>query len=206
MADIKSYTPESSSISSSQVLAEPYTFEKARNVAVEMADALSLELVERRLVAGQIVLDVNFDRKSLENGTEYRGPVEKDYYGRIVPKHTRDSVTFGECTSSGKAVVAAVEEMFDRAVGRNLLVRRLAVTACRAVTEEEFRRRPRQLDLFADTDAPGEDASRGKERRIQETMLDIRRRFGKNAILKGINYEDGATGRERNRQIGGHKA
>ncbi len=208
--DVKAYRPDVNSMSNGQVLHEPYTFDKARIVAMEMADAISLDLVEKHLVTNQIVLAVGYDRTSLDNpevAACYNGELAMDYYGRVVPKHVHGTINLGEYTSSGKAILSSVNEVFDKIVDKNLLVRRLNITACHIVPESDKPHVVKQLELFMESDSLGEnEASREKERKVQEAMLSIKHRFGKNAILKGINYEEGATGRERNCQIGGHKA
>ena len=205
---VKSYKPEVNSMSSGQVLQEPYTFTKARTVAMEMADALSLDLVEKRLVTDQVALMVGFDRESLSSpraAASYHGELALDYYGRIVPKHAHGTADLGEYTSSGLKITGAIAELFDKVIDRNLLVRRLNITACHIVPEDRAPKVARQLELFSEV-KEDDGASREKERRMQEALLSIRHKFGKNAILKGLNYEEGATGRERNNQIGGHKA
>lgn len=213
---IKAYRPETNSFSSGQVLSEPYTFSKARTVTMEMADAISLSLVSKRLVTNQLTLTVNYDRESLtrpEIAARYHGPVSNDYYGRPAPKHAHGTANLGEYTSSGQAITGAVMDLYDRIVDKNLLVRRLTIATNNVVREgsEPVNDKPVQLDLFTDYQAEEQaaqkhKADREKERRMQETLLQIKDRFGKNAILKGTNFEDGATARDRNNQIGGHKA
>ena len=200
MAHIKAYRPSTNSISSGQVLSEPYSYEKARIVLSEMIDSLVMDLVEKRLVTDQVVIDVGYervDRQSVKaQGAPGREQV-RDWYGRTVPKPAHGSVKLGRRTSSTRLVSEAALGLFDRIVDRGLSVRRLNVTAADVTPEDAS---GRQLDLFEepfDTD---------KERREQEAILEIRRRFGKNAILKGMNFEEGATAIERNKQIGGHKA
>ena len=201
MADIKSYRPSAHSLSKGQVLSEPYTFAKARTVILEMADGLVFEMVEKRLVADQMVLTIGYDVESLNDGggkRRYRGEVTKDWYGRAVPKPAHGSINLGCLTSSTDLILKAVGGLFDRIADKNLLVRRMYVVA-NHVQDEELREGV-QLDLFT----PQEDA--GRERSRQEAILEIRRKFGRNAILKGMNFEEGATAKERNKQIGGHKA
>ncbi len=191
---IKNYRPSANSIGSGQVLMEPYSFEKARVVMGEMIDSLVMDLVEKRLVTDQIVIDVNYER--MESGRNDR-EMARDWYGRTVPKPAHGSVNLGRRTSSTRLISEAVLGLFDRIVDPELYVRRLNVTAANVTPED---RAGEQLELF------GEPFDTEKERRQQEAILEIRRKFGKNAILKGMNFEEGATAMERNKQIGGHKA
>ena len=215
---IKAYRPETSSMSSGQVLPEPYTFAKARNVVMEMADAISLDLVRKRLVTNQLVLTVSYDRENLTRpdiAAKYHGEVVTDHYGRLVPKHSHGTANLDCHSSSGKAIVGAVMSLYDSIVNKNLLIRRLNIST-NHVTEERLPQQEKhgeglQLDLFSDTEAEA-NAQRNrkeeqeKERRMQEALINIKLRFGKNAILKGTSFADGATARMRNGQIGGHKA
>ena len=199
MADIKAYRPASSSLSSGQVLKEPYTFAKARVVVLEMTQQLALDLVDKHLLTDQIVLSIGYDTASLD-GPEFRGNVARDWYGRNVPKPAHGSINLPRQTSSTRLLSEAVTELFDRIADPSLLVRRMYVVAARVV--DESRARAVQLDLFKEPGAEDD----GRERSRQEAILEIRRKFGKNAILTGTNFDEGATGRERNEQIGGHKA
>ena len=208
---IKAYVPESSSLSVGQVLQEPYPADKARIVIREMAEGLVLDLVEKGLVCDQIVLSVGYDRESLN--TPYAGAVETDYYGRKVPKMAHGSENLGRQSSSTKQILDATLRLFDRIVDDKLLVRRMYVVANRVVPAGSAPEKPEteQLSLFADMDAQDESkaeeaAALEKEQKLQQAMLAIKKRYGKNAILHGTSYQEGATGRERNRQIGGHKA
>lgn len=216
MADIKAYQPESSSIGSGQVLQCPYSFEKARLVVREMTELLVLDLVDKKLVTDQIVLTVGYDIDNLTNpeiSRQYKGPVTADRYGRRVPRHAHGTIHLEKQSSSTRLITDAAMELFDRIVNPGLLVRRIYVTACRvadeaAVQQEEVME---QLDLFTDYAAlekerKAEAAALEREKKMQHAMLEIKKRFGKNAILKGMNLEEGATARERNGQIGGHKA
>lgn len=217
MEHIKAYRPETNSMSSGQVLQEPYTFEKARNVVMEMADAISLDLVEKRLVTNQLVLTIGFDWESLEHPdvlARYQGNVVMDYYGRAVPKHAHGTANLQGYSSSSKEIIDAVMSLYDRIVDHDLLIRRLNITTNNIISETEARNRekaPVQLDLFTDYEALANEekkrnAERDKERKMQEALIAIKHRFGKNAILKGTSFSDGATARDRNNQIGGHKA
>jgi len=216
IADIKAYRPESKSIGSGQVLQEPYTFEKAKLVVREMADALSLDLVDKGMVTDQIVLTVGYDRENLtdpQRSKAYKGPVTTDPYGRKIPRHAHGTENLGRYTSSTSEIVRAAMVLFDRIVDENLLVRRLNIVAGRVVAEDDVPKQEamEQLDLFTDYEArareQAEDAAAlKKEKQIQKTMLDLKKKYGKNAILKGMNLQEGATARDRNQQIGGHKA
>jgi len=215
IADIKAYKPESSSIGAGQVLQTAYPFDKARLVAREMADNLSLDLVDKGLVTDQIVLTVGYDRENLtdpQRSKAYTGPVTTDPYGRKIPKHAHGTANLGRYSSSTSEIVKAAMELFDRIVDKELLVRRLNIVAGRVVTEDAVPKQEgmEQLDLFTDYEAKAKQqeadaAALKKEKQIQRTMLDLKKKYGKNAILKGMNLQEGATARERNRTIGGHQ-
>lgn len=217
MADIKAYKPESNSVGSGQVLSCAYHFEKARLVLREMADQLALDLVERGLVTNQLVLTVGYDRENLQDPGRrkaFRGETSTDRYGRTVPKHAHGTENLPRYTSSARVILEHATELFDRIVNPGLLVRRLYLTANRVVEEgqaPEPREEFEQMDLFTDYQAlekqnAKEQEELEREKRRQKAVLEIKKKFGKNAILKGMNLVDGATGRERNNQIGGHKA
>ena len=217
MEAVKAYRPETNSFSSGQVLQEPYTFKKARVVVQEMADAMSLDLVAKRLVTDQLVLTVGYDAECLTNPeirARYHGPTATNFYGKTVPKHAHGTFNFDRPTSSSRLIMDGAAQLFDRQVNPDLLIRRLNLTTNHVMSEEAAAARtdvPRQLDLFTDYEAlerqhREEQARLDKERRMQEAQLTIKRRFGKNAILRGLNFEEGATAKERNEQIGGHKA
>ena len=262
---IKAYKPENRSFSAGQVLQCPYEFEKARIVVLEMADAAALDLVEKRLAADQMVLTVVYDNENLTNPAireKYKGPVKKDWYGRMAPKPAHGTVNLGRHTSSSRIITDAVLDLYDRIVDPDLLVRRIFLVTNHVIEEKEAKKPPgkdrqlylhegggkdreehrendagpegregrktdsginpdneeeagagswQQLDLFTDYEAleekkEREKAALEKERRLQEAMLEIRRKFGKNAILKGTSLQEGATMRDRNQSIGGHKA
>ncbi|MCD7920557.1 MAG: DNA methylase [Clostridiales bacterium] len=214
ISDIKSYKPENNSISSGQVLQSPYEFEKAKLVVREMADALSLDLVDKGMVADQIVLTIGYDIENLTDPARqksYKGEVTTDYYGRKIPKQAHGSINLGRQTASTTLITKATMELFDRIVDRNLLVRRMYVVANHVVSEDMVNPpEPEQLDLFTDYGAlekqrEKEQAELDREKRRQKAVLEIQKKFGKNALLKGMNLEEGATGRDRNAQIGGHK-
>ncbi|MDE6226865.1 MAG: DNA methylase [Muribaculaceae bacterium] len=214
MSYVKSYRPEAKSISSGQVLTCPYSSDRARNVVIEMADSVSLELIERRLVTDQLVLTVGYDIESLTNPeirAKYHGKITTDHYGRQVPVHAHGTINIGHPTSSGKILIAKVAELYDRIINPDLLVRRLTLSINHLTNEQAPKGKPRviQLDLFTDYEEEKrkkekEEAELAKERRRQEAVLKIKKMYGKNAILKGLNYTDGATQRDRNQQIGGH--
>ena len=214
IADIKSYRPESSSMSSGQVLQDPYEFGKGRLVACEMTDQLALDLVEKHLVTDQLVLTVGYDTSNLTDPgrrRKYDGPVRINHYGKPVPKEAHGSVSLGRHTSSGRIIAEAMTGLFDRCVDRDLLVRRITIAANHVLREEDIPPAPaEQPDLFTDHEAQkkrkaAEQAELAKEKRLQQAVIDIKKRLGKNAILKGMNLEEGATGRARNEQIGGHR-
>lgn len=213
MAMVKAYRPENRSLSSGQVLQSAYTVERARNVALEMADSVSLELIDKRLLTDQITLTVGYDVESLTDpaiSARYHGRITTDYYGRQVPAHAHGTANIDRPTSSASILIGKVGELFDRIVNRDLLVRRLTLSINRLVAEDDLTdNNVEQLDLFTDYEAVwrqrmAEKAKLDKERRRQEAVLRIKKMFGKNAILKGLNYADGATQKDRNRQIGGH--
>ena len=216
IADVKAYKPESKSIGAGQVLQSPYPYEKARLVVREMADQLALDLVDKGLVTDQLTLTVGYDIENLTDPSRrksYQGEVKTDRYGRSVPKHAHGTVNLEEHTASTKRIIAAALELFDRIIDRGLLSRRLTITAGRVLPEEEAPKKKafEQLDLFTNYDAVQEQQAREaadleREKKVQQTVLDIKKRFGKNAILKGMNFQEGATAKDRNGQIGGHKA
>lgn len=207
ISDIKSYRPESSSLSSGQVLQEPYEFSKARLVLKEMADLLSLELVAKRIVTDQIVLTVGYDIESITSS--YSGAVETDRYGRKIPKTAHSSENIGRYTASTKLICEAAMKLFDRIADKNLLVRRMYIVANHIISENEAEKESEyvQLDLFTDTKKlEAEENELKKEKDMQQAILKIKNKYGKNSIIKGMNLKEGTTALERNRQIGGHKA
>ena len=212
MADIKAYRPQSSSLSSGQVLPRPYTAEKGRLIVREMTDLLVLDLVDKGLVCDQMVLAIGYDVENLTDparAAAYHGPVVVDYYGRRIPKHSHGSISLGGFTSSTRRITEAMMALYDRVADPSLLIRRVNVVAARTLPREQARQDepPAQLDLFGEAEAARQQQQEEvRERRRQQAVLDIQKRFGKNAILKGMNLEEGAMTRERNGQIGGHKA
>ena len=212
IADIKAYKPESNSLGSGQVLHCPYDAQKAKLVVREMTDLLALDLVEKGLVTNQMVLTIGYDIENLTDPTRknaYRGEVTTDPYGRKIPKHAHGTANLGRRTSSTRLITDAVMDLFDRIVDGNLLIRRINLVAANVLPEQAVQQELsfQQLDLFADTKKQEEEEAKlEREKRRQQAVLSIRKKFGKNAILKGMNYEEGATTRDRNGQIGGHKA
>ena len=216
MADIKAYKPESNSIGSGQVLQSPYEFEKAKLVVREMTELLVLDLVEKNLVTNQLTLTIGYDIENLsdpERRKQYHGPVTTDQYGRSIPKHAHGTANLDRYLSSTKLITGAMMNLFDRIVDPKLLVRRITITANRVIDEKAAQRKDeyQQLDLFTDYKAEEvrqreEQTELEREKRMQKAMLDIKHKFGKNAILKGMNLQEGATAKDRNSQIGGHKA
>lgn len=216
MAEVKAYKPSSNSIGSGQVLHCPYTFEQTRLIVMEMTDLLVLDLVDKGLVTDQMVLTVGYDIENLtdsKRSKNYKGPVTVDHYGRRIPKHAHGTINLEKPTSSTKKIMDAVMELYDRIVDPTLLTRRINLTANKVieeslvVEENSFE----QLTLFTDYAAEEkrkeeEAAALDKEKRMQQAVLSIKKKYGKNAILKGMNLQEGATTMDRNNQIGGHKA
>lgn len=211
---IKKYRPSTNSISSGQVLHCPYDFDKGRLIVREMTELLVLDLVRKSVVTKQIVLDIGYDRESLEGerGKKYNGPVTMDHYGRKIPKHAHGTGNIDHFTSSTQAIMEAVLSVYDRVVDKNLLIRRVNIAACNLIPETEIPEdKPEQLDMFTDYAALEQEKkarqiAEEKERRLQRVTLAIQDKFGKNAMLKGMNLMEGGTTIERNGQIGGHKA
>ena len=216
IAEIKTYKPQKNSLGSGQVLQSPYTAEKAKLIVKEMTDLLVLDLVDKGLVTDQMVLTIGYDIDNLTDliiSKKYKGEITTDHYGRQVPKHAHGTANLPSQTSSTKIIMKAVEELFDRIINWELLVRRINIVASRVVLEKDAVEKPvfAQLDLFTDYSAlekerEEEKRELEKEKKIQHAVLDIQKKFGKNAVLKGMNFEEGAMTRERNGQIGGHKA
>ena len=212
--DIRQYRPSTSSISSGQVLQCPYDFEKGRLIVREMTELLVLDLVRKHVVTKQIVLDIGYDRESLEGerGRKYTGSVVMDPYGRKIPKAAHGTGNMDGYTSSTHVIMSAVLDVYDRVVHKDLLIRRVNVTACNLVSETEIPEdKPEQLDMFTDYEALEREKkirqlAEEKERRLQNVTLAIQDRYGKNAMLKGMNLMEGGTTIARNGQIGGHKA
>lgn len=195
MKEINAYRPETNSLSEGQVLSCPYPYDEARIIVQEMTDSLVFQLTDKGLVTDSLTLDIGYDRENCDKGI-YHGPVHTDHYGRTVPKGAHGSTRLDNPTNLSSQLMAATTELFDRIANRNLTVRRITIAANRVAKDQGIL----QVDLFTDT------SKLEREKSLQETMLGIKKKFGKNAVLKGINYLEGATMRERNGQIGGHKA
>ena len=215
IADIRSYKPQTNSICAGQVLHCPYDYEKTALIVREMTDLLVLDLVEKGLVTDQLTLTIGYDIENLtdpERRKRYKGEVVTDHYGRKIPKHSHGTANLHRPNSSTILITEAVMELYERIADPGLLVRRINLTACRLIRESEVPEETMvQLDLFSDAQGQcarkeEEDAALAREKRRQQAVLHIKKRFGKNAIVKGMNLEEGATAMDRNRQIGGHKA
>lgn len=214
MRDIKAYKPASSSLSTGQVLQRPYSWEKGRLVLLEMADLFALDLVEKGLVTDRLTLTVGYDIENLTDPIRrqaYHGPVTTDHYGRSVPKHAHGSTDLGRHTSSAKLISKAVLALYRRITDPTLLIRRITLCANHVVGEDSVQTRdlPEQLDLFCDYQTrcrqrQQEQAMLERERAKQQAILTIKKKYGKNAILKAMDLEEGATTISRNQQIGGH--
>ncbi|MCD7819717.1 MAG: DNA methylase [Lachnospiraceae bacterium] len=195
MKHIRNYKADNHSISEGQVLSEPYEYSKARIIVREMADSLVMQLVEKRLTTDHLTLDISYDRENIDKG-RHSGDSKIDYYGRLVPKPAHGSCRFHSPTSLSSVITEASVNLFDRIADRNLTVRKITLAAGHVSRDDGIY----QLNLFADTE------KQEREKKLQEAMLSIRKRYGKNALLKGTSYLDGATMRERNGQIGGHRS
>lgn len=216
MADVRAYKPAAGSIGSGQVLKCPYHYEKAKLIVQEMTDLLVLDLVDRGLVTDQLMLTVGYDIENLSNpeiAKRYKGDIVTDHYGRRIPKHAHGTANIGRQTSSTKLIMDAVMALYEKIADKNLLVRRIYVTANHVIEESAATAVPsfEQLDLFTDYEAlekrQKEEAGQlRREKQLQQAILTIKKKYGKNAIIKGMNLEEGAMTRERNRQIGGHRA
>jgi len=213
IADIKAYKPSTNSLGSGQVLHCPYDFEKAKLIVREMTDLLVLDLVDKGLVTDQMVLTIGYDRENLSRGNSYKGETTTDRYGRKIPKHAHGTANLERQTSSAKLIIDAVMELYDRIVDKNLLIRRVNVTANRVIDERSIPEKKvyEQLDFFTDyekleKEREEEKAAFEREKRMQRAIIDLKKRYGKNAVLKGMNLREGATTKDRNNQIGGHRA
>ncbi len=216
IADIKAYKPSSNSLGSGQVLQYPYDFHQAKLVVQEMTDLLVLDLVDKGLVTDQMILTVGYDIENLIDPQickEYKGEITIDHYGRKIPKHAHGTVHLEQQTSSTKMIIDAVMELYDRIVNPKLLIRRINITANHVVDESSVTKENvyEQLDLFTDYESIQEqqrekEQALEKEKNMQKAILDIKKKFGKNAVLRGMNLQKGATAIQRNEQIGGHKA
>lgn len=217
MVDIKAYHPDTNSISTGQVLPTPYSFDKGRLIIKEMTDTLVLDLVKKGFCTRQLTLTISYDKESLtQSDVEYHGPIGVDHYGRKIPRHAHGTVNLAQYTSGTDEIMDAVLSLYDRIVNRDLLIRRINITACNTKKEQDIQNEAsyEQLSLFDDpdgNDALSNDCSsrrkkQEKEKQLQNAVLEVRKRYGKNAIVKGMNLEEGGRERERNNMIGGHKA
>ena len=212
ISDIKAYKPSTNSISSGQVLHSPYDAAQARLIVNEMIDLLVLDLVDKGLVTNQIVLTIGYDIENIANPNirvKYHGEITQDQYGRLIPKHSHGTKNLNKYTSSSKLITEATLELYDSIVNKDLLIRRINVCAAKLITEEEAKKQVGnvQLDFFTDvSQIEAQEKEENREKNVQKAVLGIKKRFGKNAILKGMNLQEGATAKERNEQIGGHKA
>lgn len=207
--DIKNYKPKLNSISTGQVLSYAYNYDKTKLIIKEMIDNLVLDLVDKKLVTNQIILTINYDSNNLKNN--YDGVVKEDYYGRLVPKEAHGTVTLDRSTSSTRIITKKIMELYDRIINKSLLVKRITIAFGNVTSENDIitNKNYEQLTLFnTKKDVPKAENKEEleSEKKIQKTILDIKKKYGKNSILKGMNYEEGATTIDRNNQIGGHKA
>lgn len=216
IADIRAYKPSSNSLSVGQVLHCPYDYEQAKLIVKEMIDQHALDLFSKGLVTDQIVLDIGYDIENLtdpKRRSQYFGEVKTDHYGRQVPKHAHGTANLKKKTSSARIISKATIELYDRIVDKNLLIRRITIAACKVILESDVKDEVKtvQLTLFDDPEElkrqeQEEEAALAHDKRIQKALVEIKTRFGKNAILKGMNLQEGATAKERNSQVGGHRA
>ena len=211
LKEIKAYKPSSNSISSGQVLHCPYNNEKTKLIVKEMAELLSLDLVEKQLVTNQIVLDIGYDIDNLINpeiSKDYKGEITIDRYGRKVPKHAHGTINLGHHTSSTKIIIDAVIKLYDRIINEKLLIRRLNITANNVINENEINKENnyKQMNLFQKEEEIDEKLKKEElEKNIQKAMISIKRKYGNNAVIKGMNLEEGGTTIQRNTQVGGHR-
>ncbi len=207
IADVKAYRPQKNSITSGQVLQEPCDHDRTKLIVWEMADMLSLDLVDKGLVTDQLVLTIGYDRESLADG-QYKGEIVTDHYGRAIPKHAHGTINLDRHTSSTRKIIDAAMELFNRIIDTSLLARRLSIVACNVMREQDIpdTERFEQLSLFDIVRPETDSKALEKEKALQQAMLKIKHKYGKNAVLKGKNFTQGATAKDRNRQIGGHKA
>ena len=216
IAEIKKYRPATNSLSSGQVLHCPYDAKKARLIVHEMIDLLALDLVEKNLVTDQLVLTLGYDIDNLldpDRKRKYKGPIVQDHYGRLIPRHAHGTINLSSFSSSTRELTDAVLKLYDEIVNPDLLIRRVNIAACHLLSENELESKPHyeQMDLFTDYEKLEREraekrAQREREKNMQNAMLAIKKKYGKNAILKGMNLEEGATTMQRNAQVGGHKA
>ena len=208
---VKSYKAENKSISSGQVLHCPYTFEKAKLVLKEMVEILVLEMIEKQYVTDQLVLDVIYDVENLTKENKYDGEIKKDRYGRNIPKPAHGTFRLNEKTSSTKLIKDGFLKLYSEITNKKLLIRKINICVGNLSMENgEKQNKDEQMDLFTDYEQNEKEKIKNeknlkKEKDLQNTIINIKNKYGKNAILKGMDFEEGATSRERNKQIGGHK-
>lgn len=208
---IKSYKPVTNSLSEGQVLSRPYPYEEAKLIVKEMAETLSLSLVKKDLITSKIVLEIIYDVSNLYHngsGTQYGGEIDFDHYGRKVPKHAHGTINLEHKTASTKMIVEGAVTLFDQIIKRELLIRKIYVTACEVVNEEDYKNMLtfEQMDMFIDYEALERKRKKEQsEKLLQKAVIDMKDKFGKNAILKGMNFLEGGTTIQRNGQIGGHR-
>ena len=209
---IKSYKPIMNSISSGQVLQCPYNYNKTKLIVKEMTELLTLDLVEKNLVTNQIVITIGYDIENLKNPDRkklYDGEITIDHYGRQIPKHAHGTINIDHKTSSTKIITKAVMELYENIINKDLLVRRINITANNIVNENDYKNNQNfeQIDLFIDYNELDKQRKKEQsEKELQKAVIDIKRKYGKNSILKGMNFIEGGTTIERNGQIGGHKS
>ncbi|HCY06568.1 MAG: DNA methylase [Erysipelotrichaceae bacterium] len=204
MKDIKNYKPSAKSLGSGQVLHKPYPYKKAKLIIKEMVDLLTLDMVDKGLVSNQFVLTIGYDIKNVTD--DYKGEIKVDFYGRKIPKHSSGTANLDMYTSSTKLITKAIVDLFDNIVNKNLYVRKVSLAATKVISEQELKDKNvfNQMNLFNQDFK--QDEKLEKERDLQNTILNIKKKYGKNSILKGMNLEEDATTLDRNKQIGGHKA
>ena len=206
MKDIKKYKPKINSISSGQVLSCPYDYKKAKLIVKEMTDLLSLDLVDKNLVTNSIMLTIMYDAENIKNG--YTGIIKKDYYGRDIPKESHGSISLDKYTSSSIKIILSTMKLYDSIINKDLLVRRINLSFGNILTEEIAKNKVtyNQLDLFNDNIKENKitEEKESEEKKVQKAILEIKKKYGKNAIIKAMDLEEGATTIERNSQIGGH--
>ena len=213
--DIKSYKPRKNSIGSGQVLHSPYNYNKTKLIIKEMADSLALDLVAKHLVTDQLILTIGYDAENLTNTeteNKYTGEITTDHYGRKIPKHSHGTINLDHKTSSSKIIMENMLILFERIINKNLLVRRVSVVAENVTSEDLVKDKPKyeQYNLFTDYHSLNQKREKEsefeiEENKLQHILLDIKNKYGKNAILKGMNLEEGGTTKDRNHQIGGHR-
>lgn len=211
--DVKKYKPKSNSLSTGQVLSCPYDYTKGKLIVKEMTELLSLDLVEKGLLTSQLTLSIGYDAESLSNDSKYNGQIEIDHYGRSIPKGVHSSINLDGYTSSTLELIEAVTTLYKRIVNPNLLIRRVVICASILMKASDYNPTPqfRQFSLFDDQEAiinteNEKQKKRENEIKLQKAIITIKNKYGKNAIVKGMNLEDGGTTIERNGQIGGHKS